>query len=106
MTTNIISVQRGIIFLRAEWSGQAEWAFSQLTDFLRQHNELLEHLICFDIDRDQETIRALSELAGKIHGYGEAAVVRDGKIVFVTILGKDKTQIQNRCEELLKFYQG
>ncbi|HXC99876.1 MAG TPA: hypothetical protein VN048_11080 [Verrucomicrobiae bacterium] len=105
MTTNIALVQRGIVFLMAEWSGQAKWAYKQLKDFWELHNGTPEHLICVDIDREQNVVCALPELAGKIHGYGEAAVVRDGKIVFVTTLGKDKSQIQNRCEELLKFYR-
>lgn len=104
MTTKITSVQRGIIFLMFEWSGQAKWAYKQLRDFWKHHNGVPEHLVCVDFDREHD-LWTLPELAGKVHGYGEAAVIRDGKIVFVTNLGKDKSQIQERCDELLKIYQ-
>jgi len=104
MTTNITSVQSGIVFLMAEWSGQAKWAYNQLKDFLAQHQAALDHLTCIDVDREPD-IYDLPELSGKIHGCGEAAVIKNGRIVFVTELGKDKRQIQNRCEELLKIYE-
>ena len=74
MTTNTTSVQRGIPFLMAKWSGQSQWAYEQLTDFLGKHDGTLENLICLDIDREKDAVSTSSELAGKIHGYGEAAV--------------------------------
>jgi hypothetical protein len=46
----------------------------------------------------------MPEFAGKIHGWGEAAVVRDGRVVFVTALGKDQSRTQEHCEELLRVY--
>lgn len=88
----------------AEWSGSAKMAFKQLTDLLRQSHTPSEHLICIDVDREPG-IYDLPEFADKIHGNGEAAIVRDGRIVFVTSLGKDKSQIRERCEELLAFYE-
>jgi len=48
----------------------------------------------------------MPEFAGRIHGWGEAAVVRDGRIVFVTVLGKDQSRIQEHCEELIRVYEG
>jgi hypothetical protein len=104
MATNITSVQSGIIFLMAEWSGQAKWAFTRLEDFLFRHQLTSGHLICIDVDHEP-SICNLPELAGKIHGYGEAAVIKNGKIIFVTTLGKDKDQINNRLEELLQIYR-
>jgi hypothetical protein len=103
-TTSITSIQRGIVFVMAEWSGQAKWAHKQLVDFLAEHRTPPEHLTCIDVDR-QPDVYDLPEFSGKIHGYGEAAAVRDGRIVFVTTLGKDKNRIQERCAELLKFYE-
>jgi hypothetical protein len=104
MTTNISSIQSGIVFLMAEWSGQAKWACGQLKSFLAPHQAALANLVCIDVGRDPG-IYDLPELSGKIHGYGEAAVIKNGKVVFVTVLGKDKIQTQNRCEELLKVYK-
>jgi hypothetical protein len=74
-----------------------------LGDFLAQSGTALEHFTSIDVDRQPE-VYDLPELSGKIHGYGEAGVVRDGCIVFVTTLGKDKSQIQERCAELLRVY--
>ena len=104
MATNIKSIERGIIFLMAEWSGQAKWSHKQLTEFLKQRQIAPEHFICIDVDHEPD-IYDLPELSGKIHGFGEAVVVRDGRIVFVTTLGKDKSQINERFEELFRFYQ-
>ncbi len=103
-TTKITSIQKGIIFLMAAWSGQAKWAYTQLTSFLEQRGMVLEHFICIDIDRELD-VCDLPELSGKIHGFGEAAVVKDGRITFVTALGKDKDLIDQKCEELLRFYK-
>jgi hypothetical protein len=104
MTTDIASVRHGIIFLMAEWSGSAQMAKKQLTDILAHHHLTSQHLICIDVDREP-SVYDLPEFAGKIHGNGEAAVVRDGRIVFVTSLGKNKNLIHERCEELLRFYE-
>ena len=88
----------------AEWSGPAKMAFKQLEDLLAQKHIGSENVICIDVDREP-WIYDLPEFAGKIHGNGEAAVVKDGRVVFETSLGADKTQIQERCEELLRFYE-
>ncbi|SRR6266498_4433809 len=100
----ISSIQRGIVFVMAQWSGQAKWAHQHLTGFLSQHPPALEHLTCIDVD-EEPSVYDLPEFSGKIHGYGEVAVVRDGRIVFVTVLGKDRSRIQEHCEELLRFYE-
>ena len=103
-TAEITSIQRGIILVMAEWSGQAHWVYRKLVDFLAQRGATSETLTCIDVDQDP-TVYELPEFSGKIHAYGEAAVVRDGRIVFVTVLGKDKAQIQQRCAELWEFYE-
>lgn len=105
MNPDITAIQRGIIFVMAEWSGNAVWALKQLSTFLREHGVAPEHLTCIDVDREPE-IYKVPELSGKIHGHGEAAVVRHGRIVFTTTLGQDQSKIQERCEELLKAHAG
>jgi hypothetical protein len=102
--SRIQSIQHGIIFLMAQWSGGAHWAHKQLTDFLEQRGVPPDRLATLDIDREPY-VYDLPELAGKVHGWGETAVVKDGRIVFVTILGKDKGRIQEHCEELLRAYE-
>ncbi|MEO6184644.1 MAG: hypothetical protein ABIP71_16380 [Verrucomicrobiota bacterium] len=103
MTTTIQSIKRGIVFLMAEWSGGAKWGHRHLVAFLEQRGISAEQLHVLDVDRHPE-LYDMPEFAGKIHGWGEAAVVRDGRIVFVTVLGKDQSRTQEHCEELLKVY--
>jgi hypothetical protein len=102
--TTIQSVQRGIIFVMAQWSGNAQQAHKHLAAFLEQHGIPAERLLCIDVDREPG-VYGVPEFTGKIHGWGEAAVVREGRIVFVTILGKDLSRIQEHCEELLRVYE-
>jgi hypothetical protein len=102
-STCITSIRRGIVFLMATWSGGAQWAFPKLVSFLEQHGIPSEQLHVFDVDQHPE-IYDLPELAGKLHGWGEALVVKDGRIVFVTCLGKDQHLIQEHCDELLQVY--
>jgi hypothetical protein len=100
----ISSLQRGIVFVMAQWSPQAKWAYQQLTSFLMRHPSGLERLVYIDVDQEPGVYN-LPEFAGKIHGYGETAVVRDGRIVFVAVLGKDPGRIQEHCEDLLRVYE-
>lgn len=102
--TAIQSIQHGIVFLLAEWSGGAKWAHDQLVTFLEQRGIPLERLHVLDVDRHPE-VYGLPKFAGRIHGWGEAAVVRDGKIVFVSVLGKDQSRIQEHCDELFRVYE-
>jgi hypothetical protein len=102
-TTSITSIQRGIIFLMATWSSGAQWALPKLVSFLEQHNISSEQLHVLDID-EHPGLYDLPELTGKIHGWGEALIVKDGRIVFFTRLGKDQHLIQEHCDELLRVY--
>ena len=54
---------------------------------LEQRGIPMEHLHVLDVDRHPE-LYDLPEFVGRIHGWGEAAVVRDGKVLFVTTIGR------------------
>lgn len=103
-TTTIQSIQHGIVFLLAEWSGGAKWAHDRLVTSLWQRGIPLERLHVLDVDRYPELYEQ-PEFVGRIHGWGEAAIVMDGKVVFVAVLGKDQWRIQEHCEELFKVYE-
>lgn len=98
------SIQHGIVFLMAPWSGGAQWAHRHLTEFLQQRGVPSEKLATLDLDCEP-WVYDWPEFAGKIHGWGEAAVVKDGRIVHFTILGKDQRRIQEHCTELLRAYE-
>jgi hypothetical protein len=102
-TTAIGSIQLGIIYLIAEWSGDAKWAHRQLVEFLEQRHIPAERLLVLDVDHHPE-LYDLTEFAGRIHGWGEVAVIKAGRIVFVTVLGKHRSQFQQHCEELVRVY--
>lgn len=104
ITSAIPSIDCGIIFVMAQWSGDAQWAHKELTAFLAQRGVPADRLLCIDVDREP-AVYDLPGFAGKIHGWGEAGVVRGGRIVFVTVLGRDKSCIQEHCEELLRAYE-
>lgn len=102
-TTAIPSIQRGIVFLMAEWSGPAKLAYRQLVTSLEQRGIPREQLHVLDVDCHPE-LYDMPEFTGRIHGNGEAAVVRDGRIVFVMVLGIDRSRTQEHCDELLRIY--
>lgn len=80
------SIGRGVLFLMAFWSGPAVQAFAKLTEVLvRIDTEALE-LVVADVD-GSPALYELPEFKGKVHGAGETAWVRDGKIVTTSGLG-------------------
>ncbi|HSU52858.1 MAG TPA: hypothetical protein VLT36_02220 [Candidatus Dormibacteraeota bacterium] len=103
--TTITSIQRGIVFLMADWSGGARWAYPRLVAFLKEHGIASEELHVLNVD-DHPELYNMPELSGKIHGWGEALVVKAGRIVLFTRLGKDQPLIQEHCDQLLRVYVG
>ncbi|QDU36302.1 hypothetical protein Mal4_05870 [Maioricimonas rarisocia] len=83
----IWSVDRGILFLMAFWSAPSIRAFTDLTEALHEASASVPQLIVLDID-GAPGVCQLPELVGRIHGYGEAVVVRDGRIVHLASLAR------------------
>lgn len=102
-TTSITSIQRGIVFLMANWSGGSQWAYPKFVAFWEQHGIPSEQLHVFEVDLHPE-LYDLPELAGQIHGWGEAFIIKEGRIIFLTRLGKDQHLIQEHCVQLLHYY--
>lgn len=100
---NLASIQRGVVFLMANWSAGAQWALPKLVSFLEQHDIPSEHLQVLDLDQHPE-LYDLPELAGKIHGWGEVLVIKHGRVAFFVRLGHDQSLIQQHCNELLQIY--
>jgi hypothetical protein len=70
-TTAIQSIQNGIVFLMAEWSGVAKLAHRQLVSCMEQRRIPLEQLHVLDVDCHPE-LYDMPEFVGKVHGWGEA----------------------------------
>lgn len=74
------SIDRGVLFLMAFWSGPSVMAFAKLTEVLAAlESEDLE-LVVVDVDGSPD-LYELPEFKGQISGSGETAWVRHGKIV-------------------------
>jgi hypothetical protein len=74
------SIDRGILFVIAFWSGSAFRAYHELTAVItRLKAEEKLHLVVADIDGAEE-LMSLPEI-GLLHGAGETAWIRSGKIV-------------------------
>ncbi len=83
----INSIDRGILFLMAFWSGPSITAFAKLTEVvarLDQGGEL--ELVVVDVDGSPD-LYEVPEFLGKLHGKGETAWIRNGRIVATSGLG-------------------
>jgi hypothetical protein len=74
------SINRGILFLMAFWSGPSVIAFAKLTDVLATLKADELELVVVDVDGSPD-LYELPELKGQVSGSGETAWVRNGKIV-------------------------
>jgi hypothetical protein len=102
--TSIRDIDRGIVFLMAEWSGPAQWAWRQLCEFVGSYAGPKPNLVKIEW-QDSGPVSNLPELEGKVHAWGEAVVVKHGQIVLFTVLGKEKAEVQSRCQKLLRAYE-
>lgn len=76
----IATIQLGVLFVMAFWSGQSVLAFIRLTDIISR-TDALEQSQVVVIDTDgAPAFYDLPEFWGKLHGYGEVAWIKDGVI--------------------------
>jgi hypothetical protein len=93
------SIRRGVLFLMAFWSVSARLAFEKLTEVLAELDAGLE-LVVADVD-GSPALYELPEFKSKVHGYGEAAWVRDGRIVATSGLGVNTACFEPNTRALL-----
>jgi hypothetical protein len=81
------TIRCGVLFVMAFWSGPARKAFAELKRVLAAVDPggCLE-LVVVDTDGCPDLYEA-PEFLGKLHGAGEAAWVKDGRIVVTSGLG-------------------
>lgn len=74
------SITRGILFLFAFWSGPAHMAFKRLTQTVGELDPQSRlQFVVVDIDGAARICES-PEFMGRVHGNGEAAWIRDGRI--------------------------
>ncbi|HVS40461.1 MAG TPA: hypothetical protein VMS17_33195 [Gemmataceae bacterium] len=94
------TIRCGILFIMAFWSGPARVAFAALKEMLmRVDPQGRLELIVVDTDACPE-LYDLPEFSGNLHGKGEAAWVKDGKIV-CTAFGWNPTTFETNTAGLL-----
>lgn len=85
--TIIGEIDRGILFLMAFWSGPSITAFTKLTEVVaRLDTEVTLQLVVADVD-GSPALYEVPEFLGKVHGAGETAWIRAGRIVATSGLG-------------------
>ncbi len=83
----ISSIDRGILFLMAFWSGPSLKAFTKLTETIARVDEGGDlKLVVVDVD-GSPALYEVPEFLGKVHGAGETAWIRAGKIVVTSGMG-------------------
>ena len=104
------SIQNGILFLVAFWSGPALTAFSKLTQILHEMNMDDLDVVAVDVDGSPDVyqlpeIRALfGGVVTAPMGKGEVAFCRDGRVVQAAIISDsyDTNQYTVNAREFLK----
>jgi hypothetical protein len=97
----IRSIGRGILFLMAFWSGPSVTTFARLTEVVARLDQggALE-LVVVDVD-GSPALYQVREFAVKVHGAGETAWVRNGKIVATSGLGLNTACFEANTASLL-----
>jgi hypothetical protein len=82
--TILRSLNRGILFLMAFWSGASVRAFQALTDVIARLDPRQElELAVADVD-GSPALYAVPEFFGRVHGAGETAWIRNGTILMTS----------------------
>jgi hypothetical protein len=84
--STIRSIRRGIMFLMASWSAPSIKSFAKLTEVVGRLAEDLE-IVVVDVDGWEGIYERLGYQG--VQGCGEAAWVRDGKIIATSAIGLD-----------------
>ncbi|SFJ46149.1 hypothetical protein [Planctomicrobium piriforme] len=82
----IDSIQNGILFLMAYWSGTSVLAFSKLAEVVSALLPEEFEFVVADVD-GSSALCVVPEFLGKVHGYGETAWIHQGKIIATSGLG-------------------
>ena len=83
----INSIQQGILFLMAFWSGTSVRAFARLAEVIAKPEEFgTIDFVAVDID-GSHFLYEIPEFLGKVHGNGETAWIRNGQIVNTSRIG-------------------
>lgn len=99
--TVIGSIDRGILYFMAFWSGSSITSFRTLTEVVAQLDKAgALNFVVVDVD-GSPSLYEVPELRGKIHGAGEVAWIRKGKIIATSGLGLNLASYESNTASLL-----
>ena len=91
----VASMSRGILFLFAFWSGASHVVFKRLTKTVGELDPRRRlDFVVVDIDGASRICEA-PEFLGRVHGNGEAAWIRDGRIEAVSCFENSKDRAED-----------
>jgi hypothetical protein len=98
----IATIDLGVLFVMAFWSGPSRKGFAELKRVLAETDPTgrLE-LVVVDTDGCPD-LYVTSEFCGKMHGAGETAWIKDGKIVCTSGLGYHPECFEGFTRQLLQ----
>lgn len=95
------SIERGVLFLMAFWSGPSIQGFAKLKEVIGRLDEgAALKLVVADVD-GSPLLYEVPEFLGKVHGAAETAWIRHGKIVATSGLGFHPECFELNTEALL-----
>lgn len=96
----VANIDRGVLFLMAFWSITAFQSFRALRDVLTRLRADALEVVVIDVDGSPE-VYSIPEFFGRVHGCGEVAWVRDGRIVAASGIGLNPQCYEPNTRDLL-----
>lgn len=94
-------IERGLLFVMAFWSGTSYQSLIAITETLAEIDlEARLEFVIIDTDGASE-LYDHPGFRNKLHGHGEIAWIRNGKIVSATTIGFDPKDYRSNTETLL-----
>jgi hypothetical protein len=82
----VLRKANGAVYFHARWSAPSVLGLAKLRDAMTARGMPGEAISVVDLDAHQDAIESLAEQGCKFGGWGEAAVIRDGKVTFFLAL--------------------
>lgn len=97
----VFTEEKGAVFFHAPWSGPSVVALRLLRQRIRARSMPEDQVRIIDVDAEAPAIDRYVAEGLALNGYGEAAVIRNGRIDHFTVLGARGAGLVDRVETFL-----